>query len=149
MEFTNRSHYYSPMVFTSINKNKIEGVYDDFRTELELSLIYDRKEDKLSLKCSCKNPYPCAHKTVFLKTFFKRFGRDYFTENFEERFKQRTMEASKFYGKVDFDEIYELEISTDGVKVKERISNVVATDDAIFEIFKEDRRDLLVQIEMN
>src|SRR5690554_1132564 len=144
MEFTNRSHYYSPMVFTSINKNKIEGVYDDFRTELELSLIYDRKEDKLSLKCSCKSPYPCAHKTVFLKTFFKRFGRDYFTENFEERFKQRTMEASKFYGKVDFDEIYELEISTDGVKVKERISNVVATDDAIFEIFKEDRRDFFL-----
>jgi len=144
MEFSNRSHYYSPMVFSSINKNKIEGVYDDFRDALELSLIYDRIADKLALKCSCKSPFPCAHKTVFLKGFFKRFGKDYFTENFEERFKQRTMEASKFNGMIDFDELYEMEISTEGIKVKEKVSNIVGTDDAVFQFFKEDRKDFFL-----
>lgn len=141
IEFAPRTNYYSPLTFVSINKNRIEGVYQDYRDDYQLSMTYNRSNDLLALKCSCKTATNCTHKTIFLKDFFKKFGRDYFTENFEERFKQRAMEASKFDGILDFDDIFEIEISTNGVKVTEKINNIVGSDDSLFGFFKENQKD--------
>ena len=143
MNFGSRSYYYSPMNITSVNKNKIEGVYEDFGEHFLLSLTFNRSNELLALKCSCKSAVPCSHKNVFLREFFKKFGRDYFTENFEERFKQRTMEHSKFDGILDFDEIYEMEISTEGAKVKDKISNI-SSDDSLLQLFAVDRKDFFL-----
>src|SRR5690554_7902596 len=95
MEFSSRTNDYSPLTVTSINKNRIEGVYQDYRDDYQLSMTYNRANDLLALKCSCKTMTNCSHKMVFLKEFFKKFGKDYFTENFEERFKQRTMRSEE------------------------------------------------------
>jgi non-specific serine/threonine protein kinase len=144
MEFSNRINYYSPSTFTSVNKNMIEGVYQDFRDDYQLSLSFNRSNDLMALKCSCKSPAACAHKMVFLKQFFTKFGKDYFTENFEERFKQRTMEASKFDGLLDFEALFEMEISTNGVLVKEKFNNIVGSDDSLFELFSDDRKNFFI-----
>ncbi|WP_107039731.1 DEAD/DEAH box helicase [Brumimicrobium mesophilum] len=140
MEFASRTNYYSPLTITSVNKNRIDGVYQDFRNDYQLSLTFNRSNELMALKCSCKLGTPCSHKMVFLKEFFKKFGKDYFTENFLERFKQRTMEASRFDGLLEFEEIFDIEISTNGVKVTEKIKNIVGSDDTFFELFKEDRK---------
>ncbi|WP_417265102.1 SNF2-related protein [Brumimicrobium sp.] len=144
MEFSSRTNYYSPLTFTSINKNRIEGVYQDYRDDYQLSMTYNRANDLLALKCSCKTMTNCSHKMVFLKEFFKKFGKDYFTENFEERFKQRTMNSSEFDGLLEFEDIFEMEISTSGVKVKEKISNIVGSNDSLFGLFKEDRKEFFL-----
>jgi non-specific serine/threonine protein kinase len=141
IDFSSRTNYYSPLTFISINKNRIEGVYQDYRNDYQLSMTFNRSNELLALKCSCKSATNCSHKMIFLKDFFKKFGKDYFTENFEERFKQRTMEASKFDGLLDFDDIFEMEISTNGVKVTEKINNIVGTDDSLFGLFKENRKN--------
>lgn len=144
MEFSSRSNYYSPLKFISINKNRIEGVYQDYRDDYQLSMTYNRANDLLALKCSCKTATNCSHKMIFLKEYFKKFGKDYFTDNFEERFKQRTMEASKFDGLLEFDEVYEMEISTSGVSVKEKIKNVIGSADSLFKLFREDRKEFFL-----
>ncbi|PWH84929.1 SNF2-related protein [Brumimicrobium oceani] len=144
MEFAARTNYYSPLTLTSINKNRIEGVYQDYRNDYQLSMTYDRSNDLLALKCSCKTATNCSHKMIFLKDFFKKFGADYFTVNFEERFKQRTMESSEFDGLLEFEDIFEMEISTNGVKVKEKVNNIVGSNDSLFGLFNADRKEFFL-----
>ena len=144
MTFGNRAYYYSPMHIVSVNKNRIEAVYEDYREDFQLSLTFNPANELLALKCSCKSPTPCAHKTVFLKDFFKKFGKDYFTDNFIDRFKQRTMENSKYYGILEFDEAYHIELSTNGVFAKEKFSNVIGADDSLLKMFETDRKDFFL-----
>lgn len=140
IEFSNRTNYYSPLTFISVNKNRIEGVYQDFREDYQLSLTFNRSNELLALKCSCKSPSACSHKMIFLKSFFKKFDKEYFVDNFMERFKERAMMSSKFDGLLGFDEIFALEISTKGVEVKEKINNIVGSDDSLFGLFKDNQK---------
>ncbi|RFC55862.1 SNF2-related protein [Brumimicrobium aurantiacum] len=141
MEFARQNNYYTPLNFTAVNKNRVDAVYEDFREDFFLSFNIKRKTNDLLLKCSCEgSKMICTHKFTFLKTFFAKFGKDYFADDFIERFKQRTMEASKFKGLLEFDQAFEMVISTEGISVKEKIKNVVDEGNKMFNLFANDRK---------
>src|SRR5690554_5635747 len=54
------------------------------------------------------------------------------------------MEVTNLLGSLDFDEVYEMEISTNGVTVKEKIKNIIGSDEVLFKLFREDRKDFFL-----
>lgn len=144
VRFNSGSYYYNPFEFTNIERSKIKAQFDDYRYKYELVMSYDKEEDKVILACSCQNHNPCYHKYMFFRKLKELFGLNYFADNFEELFKESMLRDKKLLGKVDFDDVFELIISTKGVFCNEKIQNVWALDQTPLELFSSDRKEFFI-----
>lgn len=140
IRFQETRHYYSPIKFTFISKNLVEGVYNDYRDALRISLKYNKIDSTLALNCSCKSQFPCFHKSLFIEEFLDDYGREYFSEDFENRFKRQIMEEKGYPEILHFDDFFDLNISVNGVQIIDKVPNIVAIRDAANQFLNLDRK---------
>lgn len=144
INFQETRHYYSPLKFTFITKNTVEGVYDDYRDVNRLSIKYNKITDEIALVCSCKSRFPCFHKSIFMEEFLTKYEVDYFTEDYESRVKARIMEKKGYAEILKFDDLFELVVSLEGIEIKEKIPNIVGINEAANQFYSLDRKNFFI-----
>ena len=140
IEFNQESYYYADATVNPINRTKITGVYDDYRDKFNLSFTYDAKQDVAVLACSCGIKKPCSHKFKFLKKIINLFGLNYFSPTFESDVKNEILAREGLLGKIEFDEVFDLIISEEGVDYDEKVLNVKSVDDSPLRLFGANRQ---------
>lgn len=142
--FQQTRHYYSPLNFTFLSKNTVEGVYHDYRDLNRISLKYNKINSELALDCSCNSRFPCFHKSIFMEEFLTKFNEDYFSVDYKDRIKQRIMEEKGYDGTLRFDDLFALEITIDGIQTEEKVPNIVGIDDAAMQFYHLDRKNFFI-----
>lgn len=140
IRFQETRHYYSPLKFTFISKNTVEGVYDDYRDIHRISLKYNKINSELNLDCSCESRFPCFHKSIFIKEFLNEFSEDYFSKDFENRYKKRIMHEKGYPEILKFDDLFKFEITTEGIVLHEKVPNIVGMEDPDIQIYNLNRK---------
>lgn len=144
IRFQETKHYYSPLKFTFINKNTVEGIYNDYRDIHRISLKYSKLDSEIALKCTCNSQFPCFHKALFIERFLGDYSNEYFHEDFENRFKKRKIAEKGYPETLQFDDLFDLKISTNGIEVQDKFPNIVAIEDATTQFLQMDRKRFFI-----
>ncbi len=144
IDFQDIRHFYSPLNFTFMSRNVVEGSYNDYQDTNRISLRYSKVTGEMALDCSCSSRFPCFHKSIFLTEFTAKFGFEYFTDDYEERIKRRILNEKGFAGILNFDDLFELNISTKGIGIIEKINNLVGIEDLAAQFYKADRKQFFI-----
>lgn len=116
----------------SISKTKIKAIFTEFLESYELELAYLKPSDEIKLTCTCLKYNNCEHKLAFLNHIKEHYGFDYFSPNYLAILKAEILKEKGLDGKVDFDEVFELEIDEEGVHTTEKIKNLFTHPNLIF-----------------
>ncbi|MGM0477991.1 MAG: SNF2-related protein [Bacteroidota bacterium] len=141
--FNSSASRFNPVSITSISKSTIEGNYDDFRHSFDIELRYDSSNDKAVLSCSCDFHKPCAHKERFIDTVIQRFGTAYFSKDYRKEVKKDILQRKNLAGKIDFDKVFKLEVTPNGISFSEKVTNV-QTADAPLQLIDGDKNEFYV-----
>ncbi|MDD2982185.1 MAG: DEAD/DEAH box helicase [Crocinitomicaceae bacterium] len=144
IDFQDIRHFYSPLHFSFMSRNVVEGSYNDYRDINRISLKYNKITSQMALECSCKSRFPCFHKSIFIEAFLKSFGTEYFMDDYEERIKKRLLHEKGYTGILNFDDLFELSISTSGIKIEEKIKNIVGIEDLASQFYQADRKQFFL-----
>lgn len=131
IQFSRNDYSFGKIEITSLTKNQIKSVFKDYGIKKQV-LKFDRVKDEISLKCECYHGPNCFHNYLFLNKLKDDFGLDYFHKDFKKRIQDNILEENNLRGKIDFDEVFELDISKDGITYSEKIANIVSTPQLIF-----------------
>jgi SNF2 family DNA or RNA helicase len=127
IQFSRNNYHFGEVKFTSVEKYEIKANFETFYDTITQILKYDKPKKEISLNCNCGSSKNCFHNYLFLDQFKDIFGLDYFSEDYEDKIKQSILEDYKLKGKIDFDEAFDLIISTEGPTYSEKYNNIVST----------------------
>jgi SNF2 family DNA or RNA helicase len=144
IDFQDIRHYYSPLNFNFMSRNVVEGSYNDYRDTNRISLKYNKITNEMALDCSCNSRFPCFHKSIFINEFISDYGYEYFTDDYEERIKKRILNEKGYAGILNFDDLFELNISIKGIEIKEKIKNIVGIEDLASQFYQADRKQFFL-----
>jgi len=126
--FNKSGSSFNPVTIKAINKKSIQGEYDDFRNTFLLELRYHSAQDQAVLSCSCDFHKPCAHKERFIDTVIQRFSTAYFSKDYREEVKKDILQRKNLAGKIEFDKVFKLAVTPNGISYKEKVTNVQTAD---------------------
>ncbi len=144
IRFQETRHYYSPIKFTFISENLVEGIYNDYRDALRISLKYNKIDSTLALNCSCRSQFPCFHKSFFIEKFLDAYSVDYFSEDFQSQFKKRIMDEKDYPESLHFDDLFDFKISVNGIEIIDKIPNIVGVNDIANQFINLDRKRFFI-----
>jgi non-specific serine/threonine protein kinase len=127
IQFSRNNYHFGEIKFTSVKKHEIEANFETFYDTITQTFKYDKSKKEISLNCNCGGSKNCFHKYLFLDQFKDVFGLDYFSEDYENKIKQNILEDYNLKGKIDFDEAFNLIISTEGPTYSEKFNNIIST----------------------
>ena len=133
VKFETNDYRFGELKIESISKKEIRAFVDTYRENYTLILKYSKAKDEIQLFCSCATSKNCYHKYLLLVKVKDEFGLDYFSPDHEDMLKKEILEKENLLGKVDFDELFELEINKDGVHVVNKIENFYTHPKLIYE----------------
>lgn len=140
-------YYYSPKITVeNITKYLIElETYDYGSGYYFPKFKYDPKSSELILSCTCKVNL-CKHKQNALELVLKRFSPSYFAPDYEDRLKNQFLQNNKLLDAIEFDAAFTLELTPNGYKVGELVSNIVKLDDDPFKSFSKYKRGAILPV---
>ena len=128
IQFSKGSYYYTPHELLSISRTQVKYKFYDIQGIMNISLNYDKKNDELLAKCTCKATNPCHHKSKVLEDFLDKFGHHYFSPNFYETIKAAFMEDKNLPKDLNFDDLFTLTVDLKGIKYNSKISNLISAN---------------------
>lgn len=129
--FSNSPYYYMPLTMEAIEPKKVVIGYGEYRYFARVTFIYDSTLKILTADCSCKSEKPCFHKYKTLEHFVKVFGADYFRPDYLEIKQNQVLEKYNLLGKINFDEVFELNITQKGVTYNQKVQNILSSENPI------------------
>lgn len=116
---------YYQYAFTNFEPTKIESVlYGWNHTKQNFSYNSDTKE--LTTECTCStNNKLCEHKAIILKQIIKSFGVNYFNPDYKSNIAQKLLEKYNLPPDYDYKNLFEIEITKNGVKIIEKNKNLI------------------------
>ncbi|MCO5234488.1 MAG: DEAD/DEAH box helicase [Chitinophagales bacterium] len=137
---------YGNCVITDVSKDKISTTFYSWDTYHQI-FEYERDKKLLSTVCSCnKAKKICEHRIYALKQIVQVFGNDFFTEYYLE---DKMAEALVPYGltlKDDYQSIFELELTTQGVQVKSKYKNIQTLNNKKKDLYPNEEMATLLQL---
>jgi len=149
IKFSRVNYQYGEIEIQSITENEITSIFETFRKKNKQSLRYNRAKNEISLTCSCGQSAGCFHNYLFIKQFNEKFGLDYFVEDYETRVKNDILSDYGLNGKIPFDDVFELKISTEGIAYTEKVPNLVKSPNDIFKPFDSSTLKLMNKPKVN
>lgn len=133
IQFDNSRGFMGKTMLTGISDSLIQGEYKEaYGDTFLLEFSKQSNEKNLKLTCTCLQQSNCSHKYKFLNLLKENFSLDILSPSFRDKIKQEILEEMDLQGKVDFDDIYELEVTTDGIFTKDKVNNIVGNAQHIF-----------------
>lgn len=142
--FSTKTYYYSPYEIKSLNRTQVIYSFYDLGRYLDIELIYAFENDQLTAKCSCKSVNPCHHKLIVIEHFIRKFGVDYFSSDYIDRIKKGILLDKKLPEQILFDDIFTLEITKEGIKYAEKLTNLVSPGTSALGAFKLDELENII-----
>ena len=133
IKFDNHNFDFGKLFVYEVNKHSIKADYTGYKGSFDLEYKYDEKKDEIRMSCTCKNTQNCYHKYIFIEHIIDNFNLDYFLPDFEEILKDNALLKNGLKGKVDFDDVYKLSVSTSGIKILEKKKNFLVDPNSIFD----------------
>lgn len=144
MKFSAKPYYYSRVEFKTVTRKKVTAIMDNYREVIFISLEYFPKKDELALNCTCNSSSACFHKLAFLQDFVEDFTAEYFSPNFKDLIKKRTLQEKNLEGLVNFDDVFELNVSKEGIDVKQLVPNIVVDAKAPLKLVNDEPKGFFV-----
>ncbi len=129
--FSNSPYYYMPLNLVSFEPNKLVISYGEYHYAARVTYLYDEKSDELTADCTCKSQKPCFHKYKTLEYIVKIFGTGYFRPDFLEIKQNEILKQHNLLGKINFDEVFELNITQKGVSYNQKVQNILSSENPI------------------
>jgi non-specific serine/threonine protein kinase len=133
IRFTRNNYRFGETIIKSIKRNEILAIFETFSKDYKQVLKYDKANDEISLKCNCGQAANCFHNYLFIKQVKENFGLDYFVEDYKDRVKRDILIDNQLAEKVEFDEVFELTIDTNGISYYSKIPNLISSTKQVFE----------------
>lgn len=133
INFNTNQYRYGELKIKSVSKTKIKAAFESFVENYDLSIEHFQQSDEIKMTCSCLMHKNCSHKYTFLKEIKQSFGLNYFSPDYKHILKTEILEERGLIGKVGFDEVFELVIDKDGVRVNEKFKNLFSNLQTIFQ----------------
>ncbi len=132
IKFNKNEYSFGAIEIQSLSKKEIKSIFKNYGKNYHISLKYNKTKDEVSLNCKCYHAPYCFHNYLFLKKLKDEFGLDYFHENFTKRLQDSILKENNLMGKIDFDEVFELDISPKGINYTDKVDNMVSTPQILF-----------------
>jgi hypothetical protein len=129
--FSNSPYYYMPLNLVSIEPNKLVVGYGEYHYAAQVTYCYDEQLEELTADCTCKSQKPCFHKYKTLEYIVKVFGVDYFRPDFLLNKQHEILKQHNLLGKINFDEVFELNITQKGVSYNQKVRNILSSENPI------------------
>jgi len=137
IQFSRNNYSFGEINISSVTKYQIKSYFKNYGRNYKQVLKYDKAKDEISLRCDCYQAPHCFHNYLFLQKFRDEFGLDYFHKDFKKRVKDNILENNELKGKIDFDEVFELHITKDGINYTDKIDNLISSPQLVFSPFDE------------
>ncbi|MCH8533729.1 MAG: SNF2 family helicase [Flavobacteriaceae bacterium] len=139
IQFDNSRGFMGKASVTHISKTKIEGEYKETYGEtFLLQFSKESDEENLKLTCTCLQQSNCIHKYKFLSLLKEDFSLDILSPTFKDSIQQEILEEMGLQGKVDFDDVFELIVTTDGIFTNEKVNTLISDAQHIFQPANQD-----------
>ena len=133
INFSHNRAYFGKLEIKAVKSHEIKALYNSYIDNHTLIFEHLQTTDKIQVKCSCNQDVYCYHKFLFLKEIKDRFGLDYFSSNHIECIKAKKLKEVNLLNKVDFDDVYNLNISKEGILITEKLKNLVDSPKSFYD----------------
>lgn len=137
IQFSRNNYSFGEIEIISLTKYQINSVFKNYGRNYKQVLKYDKAKNEISVKCDCYQAPHCFHNYLFLQKIKDEFGLDYFHKDYKSRIKDNILEEHDLKGKIDFDEVFELYITKDGITYSDKIENMISSPQLVFSPFEE------------